>query len=244
MSQDDDYGDSQQPSGGYAGGSGADAPPGYGDVQDPASPYDKKPKTATPVLDVIAQLKADLKSVGVSLQGADLFDMKLHSNHAEFEGVNFVAWTNSSTKVFVNLQALQAGAKDPKTGPKNVRGAALVSVRHEIFHVIQFKANGGPPKSFKDMIGFEAEAYAKTLAWMDEDKTAAFLTKTIGATQDYIDGVHSQFTDEGAKFQGRTQVSASEKEHFAWLIDKDNEFLPPTIQGKADYAIGDLYKTS
>jgi len=243
MSQDDNYCDSQQPSGGYAGGSGADAPPGYGDVQDPASPYDKKPKTA-PALDVIAQLKSDLKGVGVGLQGADLIDMKLHSNHAGFEGVNFVAWTNSSTRVFVNLQALQDGAKDTNTGPKNARAAGLVSVRHEIFHVIQFKANGGPPKTLKDMLGFEAEAYAKTLAWMDEDKTAAFLTKTIGATQKYIDGIHSQFADEGAKFEGRTKVNASEKEHFAWLIDKDNEFLPPTIQGKADYAIGDLYKTS
>jgi hypothetical protein len=242
MGSGDDYGGLQQPAGGYAGAGGANDPTGYGDVQNPPSPYGKG-TVAAPVTDLITQVKSDLAAINVSLEGADLKDMQSHRNHAEFEKIDFVAWTNSSKDVYVNLLPLRAAQQDPDTGPKNARAAALVSVRHEIYHVIQFKNNGGPPKSFKDMITFESEAYSKTLKWMDDGKTNTYLTKTIGATSKFLEGVvRAQFADEGTKFAGRTKVKASEQDHRTWLID--NGFLPKTIQGNENYTISDLYQAS
>src|SRR5438552_579470 len=135
----DDYGGLQQPAGGYADAGVADAPADYGDVQNPPSPYDrnpKKPGAASAPLDLITQVEKDLKAVNRPLpQGVNLIDMKRHLNSAALS--MFAAWTNSSQEIFINLQVFQDQMKDPAVGPKDVRAKVLISIWHEILHVIQ-----------------------------------------------------------------------------------------------------------
>jgi hypothetical protein len=248
MSGDDNYGDVQQPAGGYGGAGGADASTGYGDVQNPTSPYGggKTPAPAAPTLDLLAQIKADLQSLNVSLEGADLLDMKQHKNHKEFEDppVKFGAWTNSSQQIFVSLVVLQSIQK--AFGSKNGRAAALVAIRHEIFHVGQFKGNTppGPPQNFADMIRFEADAYPRTVQFMDDQNTSTFLVKTIGATQQFLtDQLHDPLQAQGDEFKAR-MTEQDYKDNDAnkkWLIKKTD--LPAKLGTNKDYKIGDLYKT-
>jgi hypothetical protein len=242
----DNYGDLQQPAGGYGSAGGANASTGYSDVQNPPSPYQSQPApvpaaTPTPSADpIIKAVKIDLGSLGVSLpQGADLYDMQNHKNFQDFDKIQLGAWTESSQEVYVNLPLLQAAQQDPKYGPKNVRALALMAVRHEIEHLIQFKKSG-PPKTFHEMISFEAKAYPITVTFIDDKNTMAFFAK-IGADQQVVQEQRKEFASSATKFVARAKVSATDAQNRAWLVDKSNAFLPPTLNGNSNYKCTDLY---
>lgn len=236
MADGDNYGDLQQPTGGYAPAGGADASSNYSDVQNPPSPYKQKAGAATNAIDLV---KADLKGLNVSLQGASLIDMTSHRNHVEFEKIGFLAWTNSGQAIYINVKGF-----DPNNNPEDWRAQAVIGIRHELVHVLQFKSNGGPPKTFKTMISFEAQAYSDTVKFIDDPKTQSYLLKTVGTTQQVLDDTRKEMVDEGAVCAAEEKVKASEVDYKKWLTDPTNHggFLPADLQGNKNYTIGDLYK--
>jgi len=75
----------------------------------------------------------------------------------------FNAWTNSSRLVLVNGQPVP---------PKDQRGLddrLRITLLHEAVHVGQFEdTRDQPPKTYREMVGYEAKAYAETKKALDQ----------------------------------------------------------------------------
>jgi hypothetical protein len=88
--------------------------------------------------------------------------------------MGYGAWTNSATHIFV---ADLTGAQNPLTGkaltPGQIRTLMAIAARHESNHIRQFAANGGPPKSYAQMMDFEQKAYTDTAAWLQTPQAAS-----------------------------------------------------------------------
>jgi hypothetical protein len=254
---DDDYGGLQQPEGGYVDAGVADPPTDYGD-QYPPSPYDKNPKkpgAAPTPLDLRTQVKQDLTNINRPL-GANLIDMRFHSNHVAFESdpVNFYAWTNTAQDIYVDLnwfnkmfrkntfgKSSKKWTKDEKQN--NARAAALICIWHESEHVDQFK-NIRPAQSFEDEIKYEKDAYHATAVWVKDTATKDYLIKTIKATTDFVafwTTAMDSSDDDFTKAYQDTQISKDEDSRRKWM--QDNNYMPKKINKNAKYAHSELYKT-
>jgi hypothetical protein len=178
--------------------------------------------------------------------------MRLHDNAADFMSVDFLAWTNSSRRVYVNIPGFidlftaaqgQAGTNVGQALAQT-RATAVFVMRHEANHVTQFQGNGDqPPANFADMMTFEEQAYAGDEIFLGTPPIQTFLLTRIGAQQTVVDGLVA-----GAK---------SNKDQFHdWNIDpalnsnakrrdamKGEKFLPQAVRGTIDYVVADLYRT-
>ncbi|MDX1385247.1 MAG: hypothetical protein R3190_16460, partial [Thermoanaerobaculia bacterium] len=207
-------------------------------------------------LDTIRQ---DVIASGASMRGVELHPMRKHDHGDRFKPL-FFAWTNDASTVYVNLdnyfQVIDSH------GPLVARGDAAMSIRHELVHVGQFKKAGRHPKSFKEMVRHELEAYGCKKAapgaptdWLDKKKGGAedFLTKTMGLDPDDVEmllAAHRNARDENCPklrdADALTHRDPKKRERLILdaLIDK-LKGLPEELvkgQGRA-YQVGDLYKT-
>ena len=254
MGSGDEYGGLQQPGGGYAGAGGANDPTSYGDVQNPSSPYEKKPVPApvsAPVA-LLEQVKSDLAAIKLSLNKANLFDMSLHKNYKAFQTVKFAAWTNSAQRIYVDLDWFEntwnnvgfGKSGENWTTPQydnNKRAATLIVVGHEIEHVKQFLTKGGHPKSFQAMIAFEFEAYTNTEAWLKDSAMMNYLIKKIGATPDLVAFLTESMASSKDTFRAG-QAIKDETGAKEWLTK--GEHLPKAVNENEKYGINDLYSTT
>ena len=172
----------------------------------------------------LEQLRQDLKAAGLSLAGADLYDMQ-GRKHAKFKMFN--AWTNSATEIDVNVEGAQtlAGELSQLSSVKDsTRMAALayatILVRHEVHHVKQFKSHGGHPKTYKQMCDFEKDAYGEDAKWMDANR--ATMTK-LGMTDEVIDVFAAAQKDAAKKFETIANLKTEAARKDEMLKEK---FLP------------------
>ena len=95
------------------------------------------------------------------------------SLNAELQGIDFGAWTNSQTEIYVRDPSTLIDPKVPaqqKWPPMLVR----YTLRHEAVHIGQFAAAGGPPTTWQAMLEYEQAAYQADVAWLG---TAAAATE-------------------------------------------------------------------
>ncbi|HEY0505523.1 MAG TPA: hypothetical protein VGD42_18715, partial [Lysobacter sp.] len=135
----------------------------------------------------LTALKKDAATLGVSLAGINLLDLRDHKQHGLLK--MFDAWTNSATDVYLNFDKYAEHVKEfaqvvGVTKPaRNVDGFFAMVLRHEMQHVDDFKASGRP-KTYKAMADLEEDTYAKDVQWLDANR--ATLT-TMGMEDPIID---------------------------------------------------------
>ena len=207
---------------------------------------------------VLGLIRSDAAAANISLQGAKIVPMRFHDNHKEFSSapVSFSAWTNSPQHIYLNVDWLiefqrfrmDKHNESQEQAVRSVRAAAVLIIRHEIDHVVQFQANSGnPPTTFKGMIDFEHQAYQNDVAWLQNSQTVNFLTNTLQVSSSLISYFLGTSTDAANTFDNwKTTITgtlaADEATRKNVLIN--NELLPATIKGKTNYVIADLYKTA
>ena len=195
---------------------------------------------------VLASIREDVQRAGLSLGNVELIPLRLHDSRADLESAEYLAWTNSSTQVFVDVARYQQTFSDlvkdgtsPEQAMKDVRALAVYTVRHELQHVEQFRDDHDqPPAAWQRMIGFEAASYGKDVGWLDANKD--FLVNDIGARPEHVDSFRQSAAETRDKFAGWTGLT-DEAGKAAMVREK---FLPRQVQGNTNYAIGDLYRTT
>lgn len=198
---------------------------------------------------ILGVVRSDASTAAVTLQGVDLLPMRLHDNHVEFEQVGFSAWTNSSKHVYVNIPWFIQQYKDlvnsntpPDDAVRAARAMSVAVMRHEDQHVTQFRNNGDqPPATFKDMIAFEAQAYAADIVWIQSPAAKTFMLNVIRTSQGILTQLENSFRSTRDEFNNWNSNLSDEASRKAAMIQAS--FLPATIRGTANYAIGDLYQT-
>jgi hypothetical protein len=198
-------------------------------------------------------IRADADAAGISLQGVDLLPMRLHDNNADFLSMTdpYLAWTNSSRRVYVNIPGLidiftQATASGSTVGEAlaATRATAVYMLRHEANHVTQFKGNGDkPPADFKAMMSFEEQAYAGDEAWLKTPPVQTFLLNNIGTQQAVVDQLVASARNTKDQFHiwntdPNLNTNTKRRDEM-----KNADFLPPAIRGNANYKVADLYRT-
>jgi hypothetical protein len=205
----------------------------------------------TPEQIFLRMLRADVIGTGnVSLTNVRLLPMRLHRNHVEFENppVAYLAWTNSSTDIYVNVPLFfELYNNDPikTTNPDqalgNMRATGVISIRHEAQHTDQFRTNGNkPPANFKAMVKFEDLAYNDTDTWITNNM--AYLTGTLKADPAVVNKLKADMLAEATN-DWDTWLSKSSAE--AFVLMKDGDYLPKALGNHmiGSYAITDLYDT-
>jgi hypothetical protein len=193
----------------------------------------------------LAVIRADAQAAGVSLTGVDLLPMRLHDNDADFRSVDFLAWTNSSSRVYVNIPGFIAVFNNATTGAlAETRATAIFVMRHEANHVSQFKGNGDkPPANFGAMMTFEEQAYGGDETWLKQPQVQNFLKNTIGTSQTVIDRLVAVARDTSDGFQAMNTDPALTTDTQRRDEMKRTTFLPQTVRGTTNYKVGDLYRT-
>jgi hypothetical protein len=196
-------------------------------------------------------VRADADAVGISLQGVDLFPMRLHDNNADFMSIDFLAWTQSSRRVYVNVPGLidiftgaMGNGSTAVEALAQTRATAVFIVRHEVNHVTQFKANGDqPPANFAAMMTFEEQAYGGDETWLGTAPVQTFLLNNIGTQQAVVDDLVAAARNAKDQFQiwnTDASLNTNAKRRDAM---KQEAFLPQAVRGKVDYKTADLYRT-
>jgi hypothetical protein len=191
-------------------------------------------------------MRADAMAAGIALQGVQLLPMRLHDNNADFVSVDYLAWTNSATRVYVNIPAFikifdtaPAGA-----GIATTRAFALFVLRHEDNHVTQFAGNNGAiPPDFATMMTFEEQAYGGDATWLQSAPVQNLLLGTVGASQQVVNDLVASATANESAFQGLNNDPALTSESKRRDALKGADAIPQTIRGKANYKVADMYKT-
>lgn len=147
------------------------------------------PLVAAKVLDLVLLkvFKDDVNASGMSLQGVTLRPMREHKHGAAYSGIGFMAWTNSATDVYVDVEAYIALVNTAESNGRTTADAELLSrammvavLRHEAIHVAQFKQSGRP-QNFKAMLDFERSAYGCTPPAPHPNNTRGWLADTTAA---------------------------------------------------------------
>jgi len=189
-------------------------------------------------------------NVGVNLQGVDLVPMRAHDNAADFQQVGWAAWTNSSTRVYVDIPALIGftTALAASRTPKNILGDCLaiaVSIlRHEAQHVAQFATNNDtPPADFATMIAFEEQAYGDDVTWLGTGPVRTFLLQTVGTEQAVLTALVDSSRSQRDTFKALRQDAGLTTEGKRRDAMKAKDLLPQQVKGRADYGVPPLYAT-
>jgi hypothetical protein len=195
---------------------------------------------------VLASIREDAQRAGLNLGNVELIPLRLHDRHADLESAEYLAWTNSSKHVFVDVARYQQTIADlvkdgtsQEQATKDVRAQAVYTVRHELQHVEQFRANTDqPPTTWHGMIAFEAASYGNDARWLDASRD--FLLNDIGARPEAVDALRQSADETRDKFAGWSRLT-DEAGKAAMVNEK---FLPRQVQGNTNYAITDLYRTT
>lgn len=132
---------------------------------------------------------------------------------------SFDAWTNSSTRVYVN-----------KTAAANA-GTMLAVLHHEALHVDQFVGNrNARPADHEAMMRFERDAYGTSATW-----SKAHADPEVRAHHATFDAAHRLFRDEIDRVVNDPNIPASARnaEYKAFMVKQG--LLPPHS------TIADLY---
>jgi hypothetical protein len=199
---------------------------------------------------VIQVIKADLATMNLSLDGADLISMRHHDNHRDFMAppVSFGGWTNSAEHIYLNMERLGdvfAGSVKAGNTPADadfaMRLNALAIVHHELVHRKQFADDGGAPADFKTMIEYEKAAYASDVMWLNDPAVRTLLEDEIVADPNDIAALVTELTTHLTKFAGWTSLT-TEKARRDKLFAAD--MLPRKLDGKPYVDPAPLYKTA
>jgi hypothetical protein len=190
-------------------------------------------------------VRADAVAAGIPLQGVDLLPMRLHDNDADFRSVGFLAWTNSSSRVYVNILGFIDIFNNSTTGAlAETRATAIYVMRHEANHVTQFKGNGDkPPASFAAMTTFEEQAYGGDETWLKGAQVQNLLLNTIGTSQAVVDALVDNAKDNKAAFNAFNNDPSLTTDAQRRDAMKRSDFLPKAVRGNASYKVADLYRT-
>ncbi|MEO9014987.1 MAG: hypothetical protein ABI275_06665 [Terrimesophilobacter sp.] len=197
---------------------------------------------------VLELMRADAATSGTSLQGVELLPMRLHDNNAEFMSVHYLAWTNSSTRIYVNLPEFVDIFTSAATGKglASVRAAAIYVLRHEKHHVTQFAGNGNAtPADFAAMMTFEEQAYGSDVLWIQGPTIQTLLVTALGAPQNLVDTLEQNAADTSKTMHdwlNDPALTTNAQRQQAMQAAPDL-MIPKTIRGKTNYAIGDMYRT-
>lgn len=211
------------------------------------------PLLAGPIRDavLINIVMGDLFAMSIPLMGSNIIPMDRHLNHQEFKRI-YGAWTNSASDVYLVMDGLRtayhlggAGAK-----PGNIakamgeeRAIAIFIMHHEVEHVRQFNDSGGHPSLYKTMLIHEKNAYSDDLTWLKTSALQHYMAGTLKLSAKDITSIIDFITnrvDESLEF-----ITDHENETDEALLRQamiDNQLLPATINGNANYTIDDLYK--
>lgn len=207
----------------------------------------------------LALIESDTRAAGPWPTGAKLRPMRQHRHGGRYKALGLFAWTNSATDIFVDTDAFAGTLTGNPQDLPQMRAQAAIAIRHELIHIDQFKQNGGPPSSFKQMVEFERDAYGcaagapatSSLKWLNKAGTGGatqFLVDKLGLSPadatDVITDMKKQFTDSCTELNTLHNLPASttDDEIKAKLIA--GTFLPKELvpgQGNV-YPIIDLYK--
>lgn len=191
-------------------------------------------------------MRVDANFAGIALQGVELLPMRLHDNNAAFDAVEYLAWTNDATHVYVNIPRFIDifNAAPSGTGFAKTRAIAIFVLRHEDNHVTQFQGNGNAaPADCATMIAFEQQAYSGDAAWLQTAAVQNLLVGTIGAPQQDVNDLVTAATQSAAAFQGLINDPALTTEAKRQDAMKAADMIPQQIKGKAKYKIADMYRT-
>ena len=195
---------------------------------------------------VLELMRADATAAGISLTGVELVPLRLHDNAADLASVDYLAWTNSSKRVYVNLGEFVdvfTGAP-PGKGLASVRAMAIYVLRHEHHHVTQFAGNGdAPPADFAAMMAFEEQSYGSDVTWIQGASIQTLLVTTIGAPQAFVDQLEQNAADTSALMNTLLADPAVTTDAQRRTALQKADMIPASLHGKAKYAIGDLYRT-
>ena len=214
---------------------------------------------ASPVGEVLLLklFRADAEAAGIDLRGVELLPMRLHDHDEAFRSIGFLAWTNSSKRVYVNVPGFvniltDDGARslislitDPIAHQRlaKTRAVAVYVMEHEARHVRQFRNGGGrPPADFKTMIMFESQAYGGDRVWLKRTDVQEFLLRRLGARQEDLDALLQSATHNATQFVawGRdASLNSDAKRRDAMRV---KQFLPDSIGGTTKYKAGALYR--
>lgn len=207
-------------------------------------------------------IRIDTETSGVSLQGINLRPMLDHKHGKEYEGIDFNAWTNSTTDIFYSLKAHLAAFNLARSKGLSeakallfMRGMSVAVARHEIVHIKQFTGNAGkPPKDFAQMVEFEIRAYGcdtatadplSTQTWLDDtgpNGADKFFTTKLKMDQQtatllidtILDGVDARCPVlMSLRGKGPAEIKTE-------LVAQG--MLPPKVNARSTYTIDELYQ--
>ncbi|MCU1440498.1 MAG: hypothetical protein JWP85_1495 [Rhodoglobus sp.] len=220
-------------------------PASFGGLMDPVGTVLGGAQSVAETL-LLTLFRSDAEAAGISLQGVQLLPMRLHDNNAAFMSVDFLAWTNGPTHIYVNIPGFVQIFSNAAAGTNlaKARATAVYVMEHEARHVSQFLGNAGkPPASFAAMMTFEEQAYGGDRTWLQTAATKTFLLTTIGAQQQDLDELLDSATATESQFQTWNSDATLNTDAKRRQAMKAAAFLPDKIRGAENYKIADLYRT-
>lgn len=206
---------------------------------------------------LLKTLRVDALNTGIALRGVTLRDLATHPNGKAYAAVEFGAWTDDPKTIFVNLAALQKMIADAVANgvlladaEDFVRGAGVLTLRHETEHIAQFKTLTSRAPTFAQMITFEADAYKDDVTWLGVQANKDLLTNTFGWDAATLSDATTSSGNRKAAFDAFAADSAlsdEAKRRDALKAGANGEtFLPDEIRVKGkikkDYVARDLYR--
>ena len=155
--------------------------------------------------------------------------------NAALKDFEFGAWTNSKTLIYLRSPSAFADPDDPKAKDRP-KQAMLAALHHESQHVRQFARDGGPPKSWEQMLRYEQEAYGLDKTWLTGDGAKVITNKKL--RDELVAGATKELDIVVRLLAGAKTLKADTKEATLrqQMID---ELLIPTASPKDP---GDMYK--
>lgn len=98
--------------------------------------------------------------------------------NAALKDFDYGAWTNSKSVIYLRGPSAFADPDDPKSKDRP-KQAMMAALHHEAQHVRQFARDGGPPKSWEQMLRYEQEAYGLDKAWLTGDGAKVITNKKL-----------------------------------------------------------------
>jgi hypothetical protein len=195
---------------------------------------------------VLTSIRDDARGAGLRLGTVELIPLRLHDRGADLASAEYLAWTNSSGHVFVNVERHQQLVSDlvkagvsEEQAQRDVRAMAVYTIRHELQHVEQFRANHDqPPATWRQMITFEAASYSTDAHWIDSKRD--YLINDIGARPEVVDDIRQSAAETRDRFAGWKGLT---DEAGRAAMVREN-FIPRQVQGNTNYAVTDLYRTT
>ena len=206
---------------------------------------------------LLKTLRQDALKAGIALRGVTLRDLADHPNGKAYAGVEFGAWTDDPKNIYVNLTALQKMITDAVANgvlladaEDFVRGAGVLTLRHETQHTAQFTTLTSRAPTFAQMITFEAAAYKGDVTWLNAQANKDLLTNTFGWDAAAVADATTASSQRQAVFDAfaaDAALSDEAKRRDALKAGANGEaFLPDEIvvgsKKKKDYVARQLYR--